>query len=32
MSKAIQSVLLGREGVQEALDAAQAAIDKLPAE
>jgi len=32
MSKAIQSVLLGREGVQEALDAAQAEIDKLPAE
>jgi multiple sugar transport system substrate-binding protein len=32
MSATVQSVLLGREGVQEALDAAQATIDALPAE
>ena len=32
MSTSIQSVLLGRQGVQEALDEAQATIDALPAE
>ncbi len=32
MSTTVQSVLLGREGVQEALDAAQATVDALPTE